>query len=148
MVGNSLSRKIKFLRRSGSLICEFGRKTLFITAANGLSTGCSSATHKDLWLSGRPREPASRKNVEMKMKHRLAGALPVIDYHPVALSIESFVLSNFSRGEEQMPDEFPIRFGHAVDVGNMLFGNDERVHRRLGIDILERGNGIILVDDF
>ncbi len=84
----------------------------------------------------------------MKMKHGLACPAPVIDYHPVPFFIKVFVFCNFSCGKEKVPNKLSVGVGHALNIGNVLFGNDQRVDRRLGIDIFEGGNGVILVNDF
>lgn len=123
---------------SDALLCELMMIAQLITAVTRLSTVCPSTTHIDLLLSGRPRKSASRKNMKMEMEHRLAGSSSVIDNHSIAFCIEAFVFCNFSCGEEEMADEFPISLGHAVNIDNMFFGNHECMHRRLGVYILKR----------
>ncbi len=133
---------------SNVLKCESERIVLLITAVTQLSTVCPSATHNNLLLPGRPRKTPARKNVEMEMEHRLTGPAPVIDNHSIPFFVKAFVLCNFSRGEKEMADQFPIGFGHTVDLGKMLFGNHEQMHRCLGINIFKCGDGIILKYDF
>lgn len=83
----------------------------------------------------------------MKMEHGLARAPAVIDDHPVAVCIKTFVFCDFSCSKEKMTDQLSIGFGHAVNIGNMFFGHNERVHRSLGIYVFESSNRIVLIND-
>ncbi len=85
--------------------------------------------------------------MEMKMEHGLACPASVIDHHPVPFCIKAFVFCNFSCGKEKVPDKFSVGVGHALNIGNMLFRNYQRVDRRLGIDVFEGSNGIVLVNN-
>ncbi len=86
--------------------------------------------------------------MQMKMEHGLSGPASVIDHHPVPFCIKTFVFCNFSCGKEKVPDKLPIGVGHALNIGNVLFRNNQRVNRRLGIDVFEGGDRIVLVNDF
>ena len=90
----------------------------------------------------------ARQDMEMNMKYGLSRAGAVIDDHPVSLRVQPFVLGNFFCGQEEMPDEVSVGFGHTVNIGNMLFGNDECMDRRLRVHVLKGGHEIILVNDF
>ncbi len=86
--------------------------------------------------------------MEMKMENGLACPASVVDHHSVALSIKASVFCNFSCGKEEVTDKLSVVFGHALNIGNVLFGDDKRVDGSLGVDVFKGGNRIILVDDF
>lgn len=86
--------------------------------------------------------------MEMNVKYGLPGAGAVVDDHPVSLRVQPPVLSNFSCSQEKMADQVSVGFGHAMNVGNMFFWNDESVDGRLRVHILEGGHEIIFVNDF
>ena len=89
----------------------------------------------------------ARQDVEMNMKYGLPGAGAVIDDHPVSLRVQPLVLSDLFCGQEEVADKVSVGFGHAVNIGNMFFGNDERVDRRLRVNVLEGGHEIVFVND-
>ncbi len=84
----------------------------------------------------------------MKMENGLARAPAVIDDHPVAVCIKTFVFSDFSCSKEKMADQFSIGFGHAVNIRDMFFGDNESVYRSLGVYVFESGNRIVFINDF
>ena len=90
----------------------------------------------------------ARKNMKMNVKYGLPSARAVIDDHPVSLRVQPPVLGNFFCGQEEMADEVPVGFGHAVNIGNMLFWNDECVDGRLRVHVLEGGHEIVFVNYF
>ena len=81
------------------------------------------------------------------MEHRLAGPPSVIDDHTVAVRIEAFFFRDFSCSKEKMSDQLSIGLGHAVNIGDMFFGDNKRVYRCLGVYVFESSNRIILVHD-
>ncbi len=80
------------------------------------------------------------------MENRLSGVRPVIDDHPVTAFIKTPLGSDGLGNKEQVPDELTVRDNNAVNVGNMFFRHDERMDRRLGIDILKSDRILIFVD--
>ena len=84
----------------------------------------------------------------MKMEHGLARAPSVIDDHTVTVCIKAFFFRNFSCSEEKMSNQLSIGFRHTVNIGDMFFGDNERVYRSLGIYVLESSNRIVLINDF
>lgn len=81
------------------------------------------------------------------MENRLTGVFAVVDHHPVSLGIKASVGSKFLRDQEEVSDNVLVCFGHAVDVGNMSFGYDKGVDRRLRIDVLEGDYFCVFMDD-
>lgn len=90
----------------------------------------------------------ARQDMEMEMKYGLSCACAVINDHPVSLRVQALVPRDFFSGQKEMADKVFVGFGHAVDIGNMFFGNDERVDRRLRVHVLEGGHEIVFVNDF
>lgn len=86
--------------------------------------------------------------MEMKMEYRLSGAAAVINDHPVPALFKLFLGRYGSGNKEQMADKLAICNGDAVDICNMFFGDDERMDRRLRVDIFKYDSIIVLMDDF
>ncbi len=84
----------------------------------------------------------------MNMKHRLARSASVVNDHPIPLRVQAFVGGDLFRGQEQVSDKIFVGFGHAVNIGDVFFRDNERVDGRLGIYVFEGGNRIVLVHDF
>jgi len=81
------------------------------------------------------------------MKHGLPRPGAVVDDQAVSLRIQAFFVRNFFRGKKKMANEFSVRLRHAVDLGNMSLGNNERMHGCLRVRVLERDDCFVLVDD-
>ena len=82
------------------------------------------------------------------MKHGLSSTCAVVDDHPVAFPVEPLVPGDFFRDQEQMPDELFVALGHAVNIGDVLFGNDERMDGGLRVHVLEGRSERIFIYDF
>ena len=80
------------------------------------------------------------------MENRLSGVKAVIDDHPVTALIKTLFGSDGLGNKEQVPDELTVRDNKTVNVGNMFFRHDERMDRRLGIDVLKSDRMLIFVD--
>ena len=90
---------------------------------------------------------SSAQHVEMKVKHALATMHTGIDDETVPGIGNPFQFRNLVTSEHQMPNEANIRilqFGHR---SHMLSGNDERMRRRLGIDIVKCNHQIVFIDE-
>ena len=90
---------------------------------------------------------ASAQHMEMKMKHALAAMQTGIDDEAVPSIGNPLLFCDRITGRQQTPEEPDIRilkFGHR---GHMSSGNNERMRRRLGIDIVERNHQIVLIDE-
>ncbi len=46
-----------------------------------------------------------------------------------------------------MSDQFPVALFNVIDRSNRLFGNDQKMYRRLGINVFEGEADIVFVDD-
>ena len=98
-------------------------------------------------LPRRPGESPSGKDVKMNMEYGLAGAGAVIDNHAVALRVQALLISNLFCSQEEMPHNFLVRFRHALDPGNMVFGNDKKMNRCLRIHVFEGDRDVVFEDD-
>ena len=104
--------------------------------------------NRELLLSRRPCEPATGQQMEMKVKHRLPGTAAVIDDHPIPVLFKTLLGSYRPRYKEQMADEFSIRDRDAVNICDMFFGDDERMHWRLGVNVFKCYRISVLMDNF
>ena len=84
--------------------------------------------------------------MKMNVKDRLSGIAAVVDDHPIAAFFESTLFSNRLRDEKEMSNKLSISLCYAVDVLNMLFGNDQDVGRGLRIDVFDRDGMFILMN--
>jgi hypothetical protein len=85
--------------------------------------------------------------MKMDMENRLSGIMAVIDDHTVTAFIKTPFGGDGPGNKEQVTDELSVRDNKTVNVGDMFFRHDERMDRRLGIDVLKSDRVFILVDD-
>ena len=81
------------------------------------------------------------------MENRLAGIMTVINDHPVATLIKPFLGRNGLGNKEQVSDDFTVRDNDTVNICDMFFRHNERMDRRLGVEILKCDRVFVLVDD-
>ena len=81
------------------------------------------------------------------MKDGLPRFASVIDHHSISVFFQTFLRGNGFCNKEEVADELPVGDCNTMDVLNMLFRNNQRVRRRLGIDILECQGKVVLVND-
>jgi hypothetical protein len=81
------------------------------------------------------------------MKHGLPRAGAIVDDQAVSLRIQAFFVGDFFCGKKKVADKFPVRLHHAVDLGYMPLGNNEHMHGRLGVRVLERDDCFVLEYD-
>lgn len=91
--------------------------------------------------------PAGKK-VKVNMKDGLTGVLSVVDHHPVSFFFKTLPGSNGLGDEKKMTDQFPVGDHNTVNVRYVLLRHNERMDRRLRIDILESDGELILVHKF
>lgn len=85
--------------------------------------------------------------MKMNMENGLAGIVTVIDDHPVATLIKPFLGRNGLGNKEQVSDDFPVRDNETMNICDMFFRHNERMDRRLGVEILKSDRVFVLVDD-
>jgi hypothetical protein len=98
-------------------------------------------------LSRRPGKPAAGQKMEVDMENGLTCIMTVINDHAVAALLKTLLRSKAFCNKEQMSDKFPLRKGDAVNAGDMLFRDKERMDRRLGIDVFKSEGKLVFIND-
>jgi hypothetical protein len=93
-------------------------------------------------------EGAAAENVQMDMIHALARPAVAVEDEPVTFLRDPFVGCYAFRNQCHSSDQFGISGRQIVDSGDMSAGNDEDVRWRFRVDIAERHEVVVLVDDF
>jgi hypothetical protein len=81
------------------------------------------------------------------VRHALAAILAVVDDQPVAAFVQPQFAGNLSGFEQEMTEKrliFGFGLGNARDG---LFGNDQNMLRRLGVNVANREYQIIFVNN-
>ncbi len=81
------------------------------------------------------------------MKHALTAMRTGIDDEAIPSVGNSLQFRNFVAGQHQTPEKPDIRILKFGNRGHMFSGDNERMRRRLGIDIIECYYQIVLVDE-
>jgi hypothetical protein len=97
--------------------------------------------------TGRPRECTAAEEVAVEVRHRLAGVTPVVEDESIARGIEPEQTGNLRRFEEEVTQHLAIFGAGFSDSGDWLAGYDEHMDRRLGVDIVESDDLIVLIHD-
>ena len=90
---------------------------------------------------------APTQNMEMKMKHALAAMHTGIDDEAVPGVGDSLQSRNFVAGQHQASEQLDIRILKLGNRSHMFSGDDERMRRRLGFDIVKRHHHVVLIDE-
>lgn len=88
------------------------------------------------------------QNMHMQMRHGFAGIGTIINYQAVARFFESELLGHLRGFQEQMAEHlviFRLRFGNAW---NDFSRNDQDMSGCPGLDVAERKNLVILINNF
>ena len=91
---------------------------------------------------------SSTQDVDVEMKHRLAGPRSVVDNGAEPFRIDVALARQLSRDGEEMPQEWFIFLLGFFERSDVVSRNQQKVHGGLGIQVLERYDAVILVDDF
>ncbi len=92
-----------------------------------------------------PVHIAAAENVHVDMKNGLSGLFAVIKNNPIV--VDALFLRNLGAFAHDFTDELLIFRRKACRSADMLFGDDEKVDRRLGRNIPEGQNVIVFVYD-
>ena len=84
----------------------------------------------------------------MQVENQLTAAALHIEVQLVARSLDTLVSGNGCSLEDDLGDHLPILFREIVDTPDMSPGNEKQVDGRLGMDVFERHEDIILVGKF
>ena len=101
----------------------------------------------DTALAGGPAHVAPAEHVEMKMKHALAAVRTGIDDEAIPGICNSFQIRDLIAGQHQTSEQHTIRIMKLGNRGEMLSRDDERMYRRLGIDVVERNYQFVFIDE-
>jgi hypothetical protein len=85
--------------------------------------------------------------MEMNVKYRLSSVTAVIDDHAVSAGIKFLFCGNGFGNKKKAAYQFTILGADAVNVGDMFFGNNQEVNGRLRIQVLERDDMLVIVND-
>jgi hypothetical protein len=96
------------------------------------------------YLAWRPGKFPARQDVKMEMKNILAGRRPIVD-HKTESVIDSLVSGNLPRLDHQMAEQTVILSRAVRQFGYRLFGNQQKMNRRLRINILEGQAKVVFV---
>lgn len=84
----------------------------------------------------------------MEMRDRFSPVPPVVDHHAIAGLRDSASGGKTRRGEQQVSQQRGIFFRCFCKAPERLFGNDQKMCRRLRIDIRNGDASVILVQNF
>src|SRR4030095_146053 len=90
---------------------------------------------------------AARQKVDVDVIHDLAAFGPTVDPEPISALGQSPVLTDLACSEEAAAENLDVPRLHRGDRSDMAFGDDEKMDRRLRVDVLEGEDRIVLVVD-
>ena len=82
-------------------------------------------------------------HMKMQVEDGLTAVPSCIGHKTVARLGQSLVFRNLRTGQQQLPDQGVILRTIPLHRGHMFLGNDQRMYRCLGVDIVE-GQGLIV----
>jgi len=83
--------------------------------------------------------------MNVKMIDRLPAVITRIDDQSISRLIDSKFLRQVFGGGCHLVEKSPILLGQIADFRDMLFRNNQKVNRRLRIDILERDDVVVFI---
>lgn len=83
----------------------------------------------------------------MEMGHQLPSLFTAVDYQAVAGFGDAFLLSKPVGDGDHVSHQGRLLPGYLGQRSEVFFGNDQQVHRRLGVDVAEGNYLFILVYD-
>ena len=83
----------------------------------------------------------------MEMENRLPGASIAVEHHAIACLRMTPLGGDAGRPPDHVTDQITIGVGHIVQGRDMPARNDQHVKRRLRVDVAERNQSIVLIDD-
>lgn len=83
----------------------------------------------------------------MEMKNALARPSPTVNHHTVTVLRNPLLLRQLIGDGKNFADQLFILLLDIEQRGEVLARDDQDVNRRLGVNILKRNNGTVLIDD-
>jgi hypothetical protein len=99
-----------------------------------------------LRLSRRPAHPAPAEEMVMQVQDTLTGISARVDHDAETALGDPLRARELCRDLKDLADQRAVGFGDVQDADQMLARYDQYMHRRLGRDIFERDDGIILIN--
>ncbi len=125
----------------GDLAIFWGRKR-----AHTRSVGTGPARPSGSASPRRPTEFSARHQVQVNMKHRLPAPLTNIHNRPPTLLRHTLTVGQVRRRRHQLAEQCRVTGLKLVESSDVLSRNDQDVNRRLGRDVPEGQDVVILVD--
>ena len=95
--------------------------------------------------SWRPCHRSSTQHVQVNVEHRLSRVCIAIEHGPVA-ALGVAAIGRDSRGAaDHRTDHSIVSRAQVIQGGHVRAGNDEHVHRRLWIDVVEGDQRVVFV---
>jgi hypothetical protein len=85
--------------------------------------------------------------MKMDMEDDLTRLFFCVEDDPVAALFYPHICGDGSGFGKDMTDDFLFIPGKVIESGEMVFGDEQDVNRRLGIDILESKDVFVFIDD-
>lgn len=85
------------------------------------------------------------QHVEMQVLNTLAAVLPHIGDNAVALFIYAQLTALVGNHSVDVPQQCGIFFGQCCGRSNVLLWNDQKVYRRLGINVVKGQQRVVLI---
>jgi hypothetical protein len=86
--------------------------------------------------------------MDVEMIHRLPAVGLAVDYKPGAFFAASQLYRQFPRRINELPGQSRVAFRYFHDIPDVLFGNYQKVNRRLRRGVMEREDFVILENFF
>lgn len=87
------------------------------------------------------------QDMHMEMKHTLAAMGSGVNDDTVPGLGNPLQFRDLTANQQQPPEQLSIRIVQLRHRDDMCSGNDERMDRRLGVDIVECDHQIVLIDE-
>src|SRR5581483_4620204 len=98
-----------------------------------------------LSLSRRPSQIATAQQVQMQMKHRLAGARADVVHRTISV-LDAAIASDLGRDQMAVANYLGVFRIRRIKSRDVALGNNQHVGWRLGSDVLEGENSFVFVD--
>lgn len=83
--------------------------------------------------------------MDMQVKHALPGVRSYIRYQPIACPVYLHLPRDVRRDAKQFASQRIVLFLQSIYIGDVLFGDNQYMHRRLRVDVFKSVNMLILV---
>ena len=85
--------------------------------------------------------------MDVQVWHGFACVCSVVDYYPITGLVDASFLRHRLGGKKKLPQESTVIPASLADPRDDPFGDDENMHRRLGVNVVKRDQIIGLMHD-